>query len=398
MSTLTLEDNAAYDIIDFLHFHSLNAWLFIDDVAGEIYANIQSAIEEAMRKHNFSELDATIVNHYLLCGLEIALSGDEINLERTKECLDIGDEERIIKRITSISLAMLLLLAEANGVNRNVLLELLFDLLEKDFISKSAPAIRFRLATNALCFEYPLAGLHFHRHLCNVGFACAAKFRPKNSVESSGFIFVRVGLLMEFEQLRATLGDLAWSFSLNGYTLKRPDKNLSCELRHYLTKYLKQHVENTFSEEQILFHFNARESASILNANRLLMRVGQFFKHKRLFDSVKWSLGVWGALLIGLIKKNDPDITIFYAQKNTGTASYEARKILSSWGYSVTARVLYDKYSSFNDTQRLTQRLVVERYFNMLSQLQCTPEWSAENFFYNEALLPGFTVAVLQPK
>ncbi|CAI1922975.1 Uncharacterised protein [Serratia fonticola] len=394
MSKLTLEENAAYDIMDFLHFHSLNAWLFIDDVAGESYANIQSAIEEAMQKHNFSELDATIVNHYLLCGLEIALSGDEINLERAKEYLDIGDVERVIKHITSISLAILLLLAEANGVNKKILLELLFDLLEKDFILKISPAIRFRLATNALCFEYPLAGLHFHRHLCNVGFACAAKFRPKNSIESSEFIFVRVGLLMEFEQLRATLGDLAWGFSLNEYTLKTPSKNISIDLRKYLIGYITHHVEKMLGEEYILFHFKARESASILTAKWLLMRVGQFFKHKRLFDGEKWSLGVWGALLIGLIKKDNPDIAIFYAQKNTGTASYEARKILASWGYSVTARVLRDNYSSFNDTQRL----VVERYFNMLSQLQCTPEWSAENFFYNEALLPGFTVAVHQPK
>lgn len=105
-----------------------------------------------------SLIERDILNHYLLCGIEVALSNDEIDTSKTFGNVDnmsYEELERLINKRTEISISTLSNLAEKNGVNKAVSLNSLEFLLAKEEIENTSSAERIRLASKTVSIIHP---------------------------------------------------------------------------------------------------------------------------------------------------------------------------------------------------------------------------------------------------
>ena len=69
MPKVTPVQNAAIDIIDFIHFKEIHTSLFLSHEETKNYLVIFSLVEEITNNLCSSVIERDILNHYLLCAL-----------------------------------------------------------------------------------------------------------------------------------------------------------------------------------------------------------------------------------------------------------------------------------------------------------------------------------------
>ncbi|HCM9400696.1 hypothetical protein M8B99_12515 [Enterobacter hormaechei subsp. hoffmannii] len=380
------EQKAMMDILDFIHFNNVYTSQFLSNEDRNIYEMVISDVLEAVKKIEMEVSIKDAVVHYFLCGLEIALSGDDIKyIDTSRENDNVSDEvlDAVLKRKKEILFAFISCMVSDYGVDKDSFINNLNDLIKK-YDEVNIPAtVSFRLAVNVNSIIHPLDHLHFYRYVNYVGIAKCAKIHENSNDEISENAFLRVGLIMEFEIFRNYAYHCINPGRMNEITIKIPAKDVSDEVRRQLIDSYIHLIESVASNHGVLFNFKSINSNNEKKVLILLKNVSDFFRHKRIFHGTiaKWP-GTWGAFLMELLKQEDPRRAIYCESDNSNCVSEKASEIMSDLKFTVSARTLYLRYSSF---QRKELK-VIRNYRTLLSQVPYTPSWDGENYIYKIAV------------
>ena len=124
MTTLTKQQNSALDIIDFIHFFDIYYMVSACEEQEHYFEEILYLINQESQNNYFKGELEQIFKHYLICGIEISLNKiqylDEFSLK--KRNLDKQTAEAVQEYNVSFSIALLSLVAEKKGIDRNQLI------------------------------------------------------------------------------------------------------------------------------------------------------------------------------------------------------------------------------------------------------------------------------------
>ena len=387
MPKVTPVQNAVIDIMDFIHFKNVYTSLFLSNEQTKACLVIFSLVEEVTNRICSSLIERDILNHYLLCGIEVALSNDEIdtfNIFGNVDNMSYEELEKLINKRTEISISTLSNLAEKNGINKAVFLNSLEYLLAKEEIANTSSAIRFRLASKTVSIIHPLDSILFFNYLNDLGILYAAKYNAKISREESKCAFIRVGLLMEFEILRSNVKYIAGPGGSDELIIKAPPKGTSSIVCRDMADNYKYLIDVLFSNTTDLFWFQALHMDHRKSANYLLINVNRLFRHKRLFKGTfaKWP-GTLGVFLMSLIKKENANQPIYCESDNKGSVSEKACRELERFDITLSERTLYLRYRKILKNEYLKVRF----YCEQCAKLNYYLPWDYEDLYYNDAVL-----------
>ena len=389
MPKVTPVQNAAIDIIDFIHFKEIHTSLFLSHEETKNYLVIFSLVEEITNNLCSSVIERDILNHYLLCALEISLSSSEIDTLNVFGIIDDipfeGLKTFISKRL-EVSISVLSDLAEKNGVDRTAFMNSLEWLLSKEAILNTTPAMRFRLASKISNVIHPMDSILFYCYLNDLGILNSGKYNSKISNKKNHLGFVRVGLLMEFEILRLNIKYIAGPGDLDEIKIKAPPKDISPTVSRDMAEHYKHLIDLLFENTRTLFWFQALQVDPLKSANYLLMSVNQQFRHKRLFNGTlaKWP-GSWGILLMILSKRKNVNQPIYCESNNKGSVSEYACRRLADFNITISERTLYLRYKNKSKNEYLK----VGFYSKQCAGLNYFLAWDYEDFYYKSALQLG---------
>lgn len=386
MAKVSNEQIAVMDILDLIHFHNVYTLSFLSledkELLQHIALDVQSAVNEIITEESLQD----VLTHYLICGLEISVSGDDVKfMSKLKGKYEIPDEvlDSILKRKKEISFALLSCLVSEHGIKKADFINQLVNLTKKYEGIHIPATIAYRLANNFNSLVHPLDHLHFYGYLNDLGIMTCAKYRcdKKNDNKDS---FNRVALLMEFEIFRVFARFSIDPGGMDEITLKAPPKDIPDELRKKIIDEYKYLIDNVFSKEGILYKFTDSNLNEEKTALHLLGNVSRLFKHRRFFQGTiaRWP-GAWGVFLIELLRQENPTRAIYCESDNTNSLSEEAKDIMDKLNYKVSARMLYLRYSQFIKNE---SKFII-RYYSILAQLPYTPEWDGDSYAYHKFLV-----------
>lgn len=386
MAKVSNEQKAVMDILDLIHFHNVYTLSFLSLEDKELLQHIALDVQNAVNEINTEESLQDVLTHYLMCGLEIALSGDDVkyisNLEGNHE---IPDEvlDAILKKKKELSFALLSCMVSEHGIKKACFINQLINLTKK-YEGINIPAtIAYRLVNNLNSIVHPFDHLHFYGYLNDLGIMTCAKYRH-NKENDNKESFNRVALLMEFEILRVFARFCIDPGGMDEITLKLPPKDIPDDLRKKVIDEYKCLIDNVCSKEGIFYKF----TDSIINeeeiALRLLSNVSRLFNHRRFLQGTiaKWP-GTWGAFLMQTLKVYNPTRAIYCESDNTNSISEEAKDRMDELNYKVSSRMLYLRYSQFIKNESK----FIRKYSNVLAQLPYTPEWDGDSYVYHKFLV-----------
>lgn len=386
MAKVSNEQIAVMDILDLIHIHNVYTLSFLSledkELLQHIALDVQSAVNEIITEESLQD----VLTHYLICGLEISVSGDDVKfMSKLKGKYEIPDEvlDSILKRKKEISFALLSCLVSEHGIKKADFINQLVNLTKKYEGIHIPATIAYRLANNFNSLVHPLDHLHFYGYLNDLGIMTCAKYRcdKKNDNKDS---FNRVALLMEFEIFRVFARFSIDPGGMDEITLKAPPKDIPDELRKKIIDEYKYLIDNVFSKEGILYKFTDSNLNEEKTALHLLGNVSRLFKHRRFFQGTiaRWP-GAWGVFLIELLRQENPTRAIYCESDNTNSLSEEAKDIMDKLNYKVSARMLYLRYSQFIKNE---SKFII-RYYSILAQLPYTPEWDGDSYAYHKFLV-----------
>ncbi|MCE0813557.1 hypothetical protein [Buttiauxella sp. S04-F03] len=386
MPKVTSEQKALMDILDFIHFHNIFTSHFLSTDDKKYYDGIISDVQEAVTNIGARDSISDIVSHYLLCGLEIGLSGDDIKYFNFLEGNhDIPDEmlDAVLERKKEITFALLSCLVSEYGVDKKDFIRHLTELIEKYNRLNIPATVSLRLSINANSIIHPLDHLYFYRYLNKIGITSCAKYRKNTNNNDSRNAFLRVGLIMEFEMLRYFANYFINPGRMDEITIKLPARDVPDVLRRQIIDDYKYLIESVVRDEGVIYKFQILNSSDEETAMLLLRSISDFFRHKRIFHGTmaKWP-GSWGAFLIESLRKENPRRPIYCESDNSTSLSEIASKMMSSLDFKVSARTLYLRYNSL----KIKELRVIEVYRNLLTQLPYTPSWDGENYVYKRSI------------
>ncbi|EPR9703956.1 hypothetical protein ACU972_003413 [Citrobacter freundii] len=385
MPKVSNEQKAVMDILDLIHFHNVYTSRLISSEDQKLFQVLALDVQKAVNKISTEESLQDILTHYLMCGLEILLSGDDVKfINNVKDNHEVPDEvlNAISKKKKEILFALLSCMVSEHGVKKCDFINQLIHLNKKYEMMNIPATIAYRLALNFNSLIHPFDHLHFYEYLNDLGITTCAKYRSNKKNDNKGS-FIRVALLMEFEILRVFARFCIIPGGMDEITLKLPPKDIPDELRRKIIDEYQYLIENIVNKEGIIYkflesHVNEKETVRLF-----LKNVSRFFKHRRFFPGTiaRWP-GAWGAFLIELLRQDNPTRAIYCESDNSDCISEKASEIMSHLNFLVSARTLYLRYSSF---QR-NELNVIRNYRNLLSQVTYTPLWDGESYIYKIAI------------
>lgn len=381
MPKVSNEQKAVMDILDLIHFHNVYTSRLISSEDQNLFQDIALDVQGAVNKISTEEALLDILTHYLICGLEISLSGDDVKfMSKLKGKYEIPDEvlDSILKKKKEISFALLSCMVSEHGIKKADFIDQLVNLTKKYERIYIPATIAYRLANNFNSLVHPLDHLHFYGYLNDIGVMTCAKYRcnKKNDNKDS---FNRIALLMEFEILRVFARFCIDPGGMDEITLKLPPKDIPDELRKKIIDEYKYFIENVVNTEGIIYKFTGSNLNEEKTALLLLKNVSLFFKRKRIFEGTiaRWP-GAWGAFLMELLRQEDSRRAIYCENDNSNCVSEEASEIMSNFNFKVSARTLYLRYNSF----KRKELKLINDYRYLLSQAPYTPSWDGESYLY----------------
>ncbi|MBD0984594.1 hypothetical protein [Klebsiella michiganensis] len=381
MPKVSNEQKAVMDILDLIHFHNVYTSRLISSEDQNLFQDIALDVQGAVNKISTEEALLDILTHYLICGLEISLSGDDVKfMSKLKGKYEIPDEvlDSILKKKKEISFALLSCMVSEHGIKKADFIDQLVNLTKKYEGIYIPATIAYRLANNFNSLVHPLDHLHFYGYLNDIGVMTCAKYRcnKKNDNKDS---FNRIALLMEFEILRVFARFCIDPGGMDEITLKLPPKDIPDELRKKIIDEYKYFIENVVNTEGIIYKFTGSNLNEEKTALLLLKNVSLFFKRKRIFEGTiaRWP-GAWGAFLMELLRQEDSRRAIYCENDNSNCVSEEASEIMSNFNFKVSARTLYLRYNSF----KRKELKLINDYRYLLSQAPYTPSWDGESYLY----------------
>ncbi|HHR3292041.1 TPA: hypothetical protein ACS4NL_003747 [Klebsiella oxytoca] len=386
MPKVSNEQKAVMDILDLIHFHNVYTSRLISSEDQKLFQDIALDVQDAVNKISTEEALLDILTHYLICGLEISLSGDDVKfMSKLKGKYEIPDEvlDSILKKKKEISFALLSCMVSEHGIKKADFIDQLVNLTKKYEGIYIPATIAYRLANNFNSLVHPLDHLHFYGYLNDLGIMTCAKYRCNKKNDNKGS-FNRVALLMEFEIFRVFARFCIDPGGMDEITLKTPPKDIPDELRKKIIDEYKYLIDNVFSKEGILYKFTDSNLNEEKTALLLLDNVSRLFKHRRFFQGTiaRWP-GAWGVFLIELLRQENPTRAIYCESDNTNSLSEEAKDIMDKLNYKVSARMLYLRYSQFIKNE---SKFII-RYYSILAQLPYTPEWDGDSYVYHKFLV-----------
>ena len=254
MPKISDEQKAVMDILDVIHFHCVYTSKCLSSEDKKLFQNIALDVQDAVNKISTEEALLDMLTHYLICGLEISVSGDDVKfMSKLKGKYEIPDEvlDSILKRKKEISFALLSCMVSEHGIKKADFINQLVNLTKKYEGIHIPATIAYRLANNFNSLVHPLDHLHFYGYLNDLGIMTCAKYRcdKKNDNKDS---FNRVALLMEFEIFRVFARFCIDPGGMDEITLKAPPKDIPDELRKKIIDEYKYLIDNVFSKEGIL--------------------------------------------------------------------------------------------------------------------------------------------------
>ncbi|HDF5696239.1 TPA: hypothetical protein PC645_003960 [Klebsiella variicola] len=381
MPKVSNEQKAVMDILDLIHFHNVYTSRLISSEDQKLFQDIALDVQGAVNKISTEEALLDILTHYLICGLEISLSGDDVKfMSKLKGKYEIPDEvlDSILKKKKEISFALLSCMVSEHGIKKADFIDQLVNLTKKYEGIYIPATIAYRLANNFNSLVHPLDHLHFYGYLNDIGVMTCAKYRcnKKNDNKDS---FNRIALLMEFEILRVFARFCIDPGGMDEITLKLPPKDIPDELRKKIIDEYKYFIENVVNTEGIIYKFTGSNLNEEKTALLLLKNVSLFFKRKRIFEGTiaRWP-GAWGAFLMELLRQEDSRRAIYCENDNSNCVSEEASEIMNNFNFKVSARTLYLRYNSF----KRKELKLINDYRYLLSQAPYTPSWDGESYLY----------------
>lgn len=392
MPKISNEQKAVMDILDVIHFHCVYTSKCLSSEDKKLFQNIALDVQEAVNKISTEEALLDMLTHYLICGLEISVSGDDVKfMSKLKGKYEIPDEvlDSILKKKKEISFAFLSCMVSEHGIKKADFINQLVNLTKKYEGIYIPATIAYRLANNFNSLIYPLDHIRFYGYLNDLGIMKCAKYRcrkdkDKDKDKDNQDSFHRVALLMEFEIFRVFARFCIDPGGMDEITLKNPPKDIPDELRKKIIDEYKYLIDNVFSKEGILYKFTDSNLNEEKIALHLLGNVSRLFKHRRLFQGTiaRWP-GAWGAFLIERLRQENPTRAIYCESDNTNSISEEAKDIMDELNYKVSARMLYLRYSQFMKNESK----FIKKYNNVLAQLPYTPDWDDDSYVYHKFLV-----------
>lgn len=386
MAKISNEQKAVMDILDVIHFHCLYTSKCLSSEDIMLFQNIALDVQEAVNKISTEEALLDILTHYLICGLEISLSGDDLKfMNYLKGNHEIPDEvlDSILKKKKEIAFDLLSCMVSEHGVIKEDFIKQLINLTRK-YEGMNIPAtIAYRFAINFNTLVHPIDHVRFYGYLNDLGIMKCAKYRCRKK-EDNQDSFNRVALLMEFEIFRVFARFCIDPGGMDELTLKAPPKDIPDELRKKILDEYKYLIDNVFSKEGVIYKFTNTILKEEETALLLLSNVSRLFKHRRFFEGTiaRWP-GAWGIFLIELLRQENPKRAIYCESDNTNSISEEAKDIMDKLNYKVSARMLYLRYSQFIKNE---SKFII-KYHNTLAQLPYTPEWDGDSYVYHKFLV-----------
>ena len=378
MPKVSNEQKAVMDILDLIHFHNVYTSRLISSEDQKLFQDIALDVKDAVNKISTEEALLDILTHYLICGLEISLSGDDVKfMSKLKGKYEIPDEvlDSVLKKKKEISFALLSCMVSEHGIKKADFIDQLVNLTKKYEGIYIPATIAYRLTLNFNGFFHPFDHLHFYGYLNDLGITACAKYCCDNNNNKKNS-FIRVALLMEFEIFRNFASFCINPGGINEIKLMIPPKDIPDDLRNQIIDDYKYLIENVSRREGILYKFKESYLNNESSVLLLLKNVSRLFRYKRIFHGTmaKWP-GTWGSFLIELLLKENPERAIYREDDNSGSASEEASEIMSILGFRISARTLYLRYKYFREKELKN----IKAYSYALSRLPYIPEWEQKN-------------------
>jgi hypothetical protein len=393
MTRLSRIDDTALDILSLLHFYEVLTTIFINKQQINCYNTIHSLIKNILSDHEITGEFAEIFEHYLLCGLEILLGGEnDDDYPYPKSYYDnsqVSEEinKKVCKYRNDFSLATLSILAKENGIDADLFFILLDKLGNNDYIAKIPPFIRHRLVVQYFSFHFPNSTLLFYRQLIDLRIMESKKYQEKstNSTKKAKNTF-RAGLVIEFEVFRK---EIPFMMGKNNaqmqLVIESPKADITKAQRNKIKSHYKRLSNYLFESKKnaLIISFNVSQNKKKEYIEQFLQNVSRsnyYYQQKLLFRSTKASLiGTIGALQIEKQKMEKPKIAIYCESDNTKTVSNHVSEKLKEQGFYISPRTLYLRHKKFKKKEYL-----IMQYYNLvISKLSFVFEWSSEDPFYD---------------
>ncbi len=345
MPQLNDVQNYALEIVDYLYFYDIATLETFSVEKKTVYCQLLNAIDEILKERNLTPQRFEIYKHYLLCGVEIVSTQDDLHAESSEQ-REESSEKTKQKRL---EVAYLSLLNEVKNSDIDV------DVFRKDVniliisseIHKSQPVVSRRLVSQVLWSEFS-GGIaaHVYQYFLRLGILSSKKLVSDFEIgEVNEFIFLRAMLFIEFEILR---NRLYFQYDVKALTQQISIKKVLAKHAKKRTAYYQKHAQ-LFSN--VDFVRVLRYDLSNLNqVMEYLVNINPSHCHIRIFldKNSKWVslLGAWELMYVQL---TDPKKAIYNEINNEDTCSAIAsQKMEIEYGLRITARnlYLYSKYAS----------------------------------------------------
>lgn len=212
MTNLTLDQETALDILDYLYFYDIVSLVTFTQEKKKTYDQLNNTINDLISSKKFSPIQSEMYKHFLLCGIEIIVTN---NLEFTS--LVPGDQmyKKEAKRfyttdhIERYSISFNYICEEARKfgyIDETFILDI-FYILNLSDIREKPHDVCFRLAFQVLGYstEESITN-HVYKKWLDLSILESDKY-SKNNVynEKNQLIYLRALLLIEFEIMRNKL-------------------------------------------------------------------------------------------------------------------------------------------------------------------------------------------------
>ena len=144
--------NHALEVIDYLYFYDMAALGTFSDEKKNVYCHLLSAIGEILSERNLTPLDFEIYKHFLLCGVEIITTEDDLHADDNDKIIK-SPEKLKRKRLEAAYLSLLCEL-EKYEINVEVFREDIQELILMSEIDLAESNVSRRLVGQVLWSEF----------------------------------------------------------------------------------------------------------------------------------------------------------------------------------------------------------------------------------------------------
>jgi|GEM_PF-2222071 len=387
MSRPTPQQEAAFDVLDWLYFNQILVFPLYSKNDLMWLARITDNVTDAVRKTGATGLTAECLKHGVYCLLEIYLADDLENFcenaVRINQCpaqidSDALPEQSELQRDFANYVINRCKLDRGESMDRAI--DIVADLLEG--IRKAPTSVRWRLVERCLAYEYRSAPLDFLAWLAKLGVIRSKKY-PSEKIAATPCdeLVARIGLMCEFETIRKHIGR------------KYKVDNEAAEIYDVYKDKLSQSAKILFRNdsrrvEDLVDIESSRTLCFCIDRRRDVKYVAHFLSEFHLLyhrirllqcTQAGW-LGALGAFMVEMEKSfNCTKKPIYNAIDNKGTITDDVSNRLHEQGFSINSQVLYKRHRKFAEK---TYRMV-RAYYEVIDKVGATlPAAYDDMFFY----------------